>query len=397
MDTVPGAARPAAPTQSEVSRMELDLSNEQELLRQTAARFIEATCPLSVVRRLIGDETGLPADYLEAAGRLGWFSLLVPEEDGGADASGTGLCDLAIVAEERGRVLQPGPFASMNVAAAALADAGSATQRAEILPAICEGVSLATWASGDRATGSVPDATLTATTCAGGFVVSGRTGPVPAATEAEWLLVSADGPEGPSQFILESATPGITATPLAGLDVTQRFGRLSFDQVVVAPTSLLGAFGGAGRDLERELRVACVLSTSETVGAMDALFDLTRRYAVDRTAFGRPIGSFQAVKHQLADMSLSLETSKAVAAAALRAVQEDHDDAGEILSMAKSWVSDAGIDLVQGCAQVFAGIGFTWEHDLHLFLRRITMNGLLFGSSEWHRERICGIHAAEMR
>ena len=122
---------------------------------------------------------------------------------------------------------------------------------------------------------------------------------------------------------------------------------------------------------------------------MDALFEMTRRYAIDRTAFGRPIGSFQAVKHQLADISLSLEAGKAVAAAAVRAVQEDREDAGEIVSMAKAWVSDAGVDVAQGCAQVFAGIGFTWEHDLHLFLRRITMNGLLFGQSDWHRERIC--------
>ena len=140
-----------------------------------------------------------------------------------------------------------------------------------------------------------------------------------------------------------------------------------------------------------------MLSTAETVGAMDALFELTRRYALDRTAFGRPIGSFQAVKHQLADLSLALEASKAVAAAAVRAVQEDRKEAGEVVSMAKSWVADAGIDLAQGCAQVFAGIGFTWEHDLHLFLRRITMNGVLFGQPDWHRERICRAHGLSQR
>jgi alkylation response protein AidB-like acyl-CoA dehydrogenase len=110
-------------------------------------------------------------------------------------------------------------------------------------------------------------------------------------------------------------------------------------------------------------------------------------------AFGRPIGSFQAVKHQLADMSLSLESSKAVTVAAVRAVQADAVDAAETASMAKSWVDDAGVDLAQGCFQVFGGIGYTWEHDLHLFLRRIAMNGLVFGQSDWHRERICAAHA----
>jgi len=159
---------------------------------------------------------------------------------------------------------------------------------------------------------------------------------------------------------------------------------------VIGPaTSVVGEPGDGAGAIEHELRLACILTTAETVGATDALFEMTRRYAIDRTAFGRPIGSFQAVKHQLADISLSLEAGKAVTAAAVRAVQEDREDAGEIASMAKAWVSDAGVDVAQGCAQVFAGIGFTWEHDLHLFLRRITMDGLTFGQSDWHRERIC--------
>ena len=179
--------------------------------------------------------------------------------------------------------------------------------------------------------------------------------------------------------------------------MTQRYGSVSFDDVVVPVTSAIGHAGGADRDVEVQLQLACVLSTAETVGAMDALFELTRRYAIDRTAFGRPIGSFQAVKHQLADLSLALEASKAIAAAAVRAVQEDRKEAGEVVSMAKSWVADAGIDLAQGCAQVFAGIGFTWEHDLHLFLRRITMNGVLFGQPDWHRERICQAHGLSQR
>ena len=173
--------------------------------------------------------------------------------------------------------------------------------------------------------------------------------------------------------------------------MTQRYASISFDDVFVTEASAVGEVGGSENDVERQLQLACVLSTAETIGAMDALFDLTRRYAIDRMAFGRPIGSFQAVKHQMADMSLSLEASKAIAATAVRAVQDDQADAPEIVSMAKSWVADAGVDLAQGCAQVFAGIGFTWEHDLHLYLRRITMSGLLFGQSDWHRERICRI------
>jgi alkylation response protein AidB-like acyl-CoA dehydrogenase len=201
--------------------------------------------------------------------------------------------------------------------------------------------------------------------------------------------VSAAGADGPSQFVVDTTAPGLTVTPLDGLDLTQRYASVALDDVVVPADSVVGEVGGSGSAVENQLRVACVLTTAETVGAMDSLFELTRRYTIDRMAFGRPIGSFQAVKHQMADMSLALEAAKAVAAAAARAVQERWPGAGEVVSMAKSWVADVGVDLVQGCAQVYAGIGFTWEHDLHLFLRRVTMNGLLFGPADWHRERLC--------
>ncbi len=369
--------------------MELDLSSDQELLRDTAARFIESTCPLPLVRNLIGSETGLPEGYHRAAGELGWFAMLVPEEQGGGSVSGEGLCDLAIISEERGRALQPGPFVCMNVVAAALAGSGSPDQRAEILPSVRDGAGVATWVLGDADAGAASGSTLTATPRGNGFVVSGYASPVAAGATADWFLVTTGGPEGPTQFMVPAMTPGLTITPLQGLDITQRFASVAFERVIVPPTSVVGVPGRGRQDVERQLRLACILTTAETIGATDALFEMTRRYAIDRTAFGRPIGSFQAVKHQLADISLSLEAGKAVAAAAVRAVQEDREDAGEIASMAKAWVSDAGVDVAQGCAQVFAGIGFTWEHDLHLFLRRITMNGLVFGQSDWHRERIC--------
>jgi alkylation response protein AidB-like acyl-CoA dehydrogenase len=369
--------------------MELDLTSEQELLRETAARFIDASCPLPTVRQLIGSETGLPPDYLRDAGELGWFSMLVPEALGGGTVSGAGLSDLAIIAEERGRALQPGPFVSMNVAAAALANAGTPQQHTEILPALLEGGVVAAWVNGDGVTGSPQEGSVTTSHRGADFALSGEVGPVHAAAQADWLLVSAADMSGTSQFVLGAATPGVTVTPRNGLDITQRYASVSFDDVIVHSSAVVGTVGGAQADIEGQLDVACVLLTAETVGAMDALFELTRRYAIDRTAFGRPIGSFQAVKHQMADMSLALEASKAVATSAVRAVQERWEDAGDVVSMAKAWVADAGVDIVQGCAQVFAGIGFTWEHDLHLYLRRITMNGLLFGQSDWHRERIC--------
>ena len=372
--------------------MELDLSSDQELLRDSAVRFIDSTCPLRTVRELIGSETGLPGDYLRAAGELGWFAMLVPEEHGGGSVSGEGVCDLAIIAEERGRALQPGPFVCMNVVAAALVAAGSPEQQAGILPSVRDGEAVATWVLGDAIEGVGCGSSVTATSRGDGFVVSGQAHPVVAGATADWFLVTAKGAEDMTQFIVPATTPGVAVTPLEGLDITQRYASVAFDDMIVPAASVLGKPGSGQADVEHQLQLACVLSTSETVGATDALFEMTRQYAIDRTAFGRPIGSFQAVKHQLADLSLSLEAGKAITTAAVRAVQEHREDAGEIASMAKSWVSDAGVDIAQGCAQVFAGIGFTWEHDLHLFLRRITMNGLLFGQSDWHRERLCRIH-----
>ncbi len=376
--------------------MELDLSSEQELLRETAARFIEDACPLSAVRQMIGSESDFPADYIETAGQLGWFAMLVPEDLGGGSVSGAGLCDLAIIAEERGRALQPGPIVSMNVVTDALVAAGSAAHRAEVVPMLCNGTAVATWVLGDGLRGATGREPIVVTPGAEGFALSGTAQAVHGGAQADWFLVSAVGPHGGgperSQFLVETTTPGVTVSPLDALDLTQRYASVSFDDAVVSESSAVGPIGAAGPDIDRQLQLACALSTAELIGAMDALFELTRRYAIDRTAFGRPIGSFQAVKHQLADMSLSLEASKAITAAAVRSVQDRQVDADEIVSMAKSWVADAGVDLAQGCAQIFAGIGFTWEHDLHLYLRRITMSGLLLGQSDWHRERICQLH-----
>jgi alkylation response protein AidB-like acyl-CoA dehydrogenase len=372
--------------------MELELTSDQELLRGSAARFIDAVCPLATVRRLVDSDSGRPADYLRGAAELGWFAMLVGEEHGGGSVSGQGLLDLALIAEERGRGLQPGPFVSMNVVAAALEASGSTEQKRSMLPALCRGELVATWVAGPAIGQGGPASFIAAESAEHGFRLSGSARLVQDGSAADWLLVTTDGPEGPSQFLVEATTPRVTVQPLRGHDITQRLAAVSFDDVEVPTTALVGERGLAGHDVERQLQLACVLSTAETVGAMDVLFDMTRAYAADRTAFGRPIGSFQAVKHQLADMSLSLECAKAIVVAATRDVQAEQGDAAEIVSMAKSWVGDVGIDIAQGCFQVFGGIGYTWEHDLHLYLRRITMNSLLFGQADWHRERLCQIH-----
>jgi alkylation response protein AidB-like acyl-CoA dehydrogenase len=372
--------------------MELTLTDDQQLLRETATRFMEDACPLETVRTLVGGETDLPKGYLQEAANLGWFSLLVPEELGGGSISGEGLRDAAVLAEERGRRLQPGSFVPMNVVASALATNGTAAQRDEVLTAVMAGEATAAWVANDVTGTWSPGGSVAVTTHGDTYVVSGNAGVVQGAAEATWLLVVASGSDGLSQFLIPADHAGVRIHPLASHDITQRFATVELDEVALGPEALLGASGAAGDEVERQFEIALTLGVAETLGALDGLFEMTRQYAVDRTAFGRPIGSYQGIKHQLADMSLSIEAAHAVSAAATKAVQRGQSDAGEVASMAKAWLGDIGIDVAQGCFQIFAGIGYTWEHDLHLFLRRITMNGLLFGQSEWHRERICTIH-----
>jgi alkylation response protein AidB-like acyl-CoA dehydrogenase len=374
--------------------MELTLTDDQQLLRDTATRFMEAACSLETVRSLIdkSDRTDLPESYVREAANLGWFSLLVPEELGGGSISGHGLRDAAILAEERGRRLQPGPFVPMNVVANALATSGTAQQREDVLPDVMSGEAIAVWVANDATGAWAPGASVSATTREGGFVLSGLAGVVQSAADAAWLLVVASASDGLSQFLVPADTAGVIIRPLDSHDVTQRFATVEFADVALGPEAAVGTVGGAADDVERQFQIALTLLVAETLGTLDGLFEMTRQYAIDRVAFGRPIGSYQGVKYQLADMSLSIESSHAISTAATKAVQNGQSDAGEIASMAKAWLGDIGIDVAQGCFQIFAGIGYTWEHDLHLFLRRITMNGLLLGQSEWHRERICTIH-----
>jgi hypothetical protein len=221
-----------------------------------------------------------------------------------------------------------------------------------------------------------------------GFMLTGAAGFVQDADLADWILVTASAERGLSQFLIGAGTPGVTIRPLEGLDLTRRFSEVRFDDVELPASALVGQRGTAASTVGRQLDVALALTVAEMVGAMDRDFEVVLDYAKVRTAFGRPIGSFQAVKHLLADTSLALEMSKAMAVAAARSVGSAEDDATEVASMAKAFVSDSAVDLAQNCWQVFGGIGYTWEHDQHLYLRRLTTDAALYGDAAWHRERV---------
>jgi alkylation response protein AidB-like acyl-CoA dehydrogenase len=370
--------------------MQLDLSDDQTLFRDTTVAFIEAELPLDKTRKLHDDPAGYDRDWLRKSADLGWFAMLVPEQDGGGSVSGNGLLDAVIVAEQLGRFVQPGPFITMNVAASAIAAHGSAAQRQALLPAIVAGQQVITWAYADARGNWDAGQGLETTRDGGALILTGSRGCVLEAVTADWLLVTAAVDGVPAQVLVRADAPGVSIRPLHTLDLSRRQADVDFDGVRVSAGDVLSRGGTAA--LESQLLIAIALTCADTVGAIDALFSRTVAYARERIAFGRPIGSFQAIKHILADQALYLETCKAAAVAAAGAVQADDASATEVASMAAAYIGDVASDIAQECLQVHGGTGYAWEHDLHLFLRRVRSNSVLFGEPSWHRERVFAFH-----
>ncbi len=372
--------------------MDTELTQEQELLREMSARLIEDRCPIASVRALAPDERGVSTDYLKQTAELGWYALLVDEAHGGGCVSESGIADAAVVAEERGRLVQPGPFVPTNLVALALSEFGSDEQRARELPGLLAGESVATWAAADPSGSWEPGAGVRASRRGERVVLDGAKGIVQDAHIASALLVSAAGDAGPLHVLVPADTPGVTVEPLSSLDITRRFCRVRFDGAELPADAVVGSPDDAIRLHERLLAVAAVLTVAESVGGIGYVFDLTVEYAKDRYAFGRPIGSFQAIKHTLADAGMLLEMCRAISVAATRAVAAGSADAAEVASMAKAFVGKHAVGISHDCFQVIGGIAYTWEHDQHLYFRRLATDALLYGEPAWHRERICALH-----
>jgi alkylation response protein AidB-like acyl-CoA dehydrogenase len=363
------------------------LTEDQQLLLEGSSRFMEESFPLAAVRRL-GSEVGAPPpSYRLRSADLGWYSMLVPAALGGGSVSGNGVVDAALIAYRRGRALQPGSFVTTNVVALALAAAGSGEQRDKVLPALISGQAGGAWLGLDY---DDPARTiLRAESLGAGYRLSGGPISVQELEADSWLLLTTEHEGGLSQFLLEPEFPGVTIAARQSLDLSRRTSLVAIDGIEVTSSALVGAPGEAKSVVAEQLAVACVLTAAESVGAMDRDFQTALQYAKDRTAFGRPIGSFQAVKHQLADTSLLLEMSKGAVLAAAASLGEGDDHGLQAASMAKALVAEHSVELAQTCFQVFGGIGFTWEHDQHLFLRRMTSDAAMYGGAAWHREHVC--------
>jgi alkylation response protein AidB-like acyl-CoA dehydrogenase len=369
--------------------VDYELTADQELFAQTTRKFVAAESPMTAVRALEHDPGGFDRGYWRRGAELGWTSVLVDEKDGGGSVSGSGVSDLTLVAEEMGRMVAPGPLVPTNVVAATVSASGTAEQRADLLPGILSGDLVAAWACAER-TGSwdASGLALTSIPDGDGFTLTGTKTFVEAGAQADVFLVTARTGTGLSQFVVPASTPGVTVTPRRSLDLVRRFANVDFDHVAVPPSAAVGVIGGAGADVERQLQLAVVLQSAESVGATARAFEVTLEYAADRFSFGRPLASYQALKHRFADSKLWVETCAAAVTAAARAVDDGGTRAAEMASVAKSYVGDSAPEIVQDCVQMHGGIGVTWEHDLHLYLRRVTVNRNIYGTPMEHRERL---------
>lgn len=371
--------------------MAFGLTDDQELFRSTCRRALQERAPVERVRQLIGDPVGFDRATWTAGAGLGWYAMFVPEELGGGSVSGQPLVDAAVVAEELGRLVHPGPALATNVVAAGLARAASAELAERVLPGIAAGEVVATWALAGPDDPLPTRSPVTATPDGDGYRLDGVASYVPDAAAADVLLVSAASPGGPAQFLLPRGTPGIRIEPLETLDLARRLATVRFTGVRAGAETVVGTPGGAAADVEHQLRVALVLQCAETTGATARGLEMTVQYAKDRVAFGRPIGSYQALKHRMADHRMWLEGSAAITAHAARAVQDGRPDAAIAPRVAAAHVGRRSTATLHDCVQLHGGIGMTWEYDLHLYFRRVISNEVLYGSPELHQRTLVDI------
>jgi len=371
--------------------LDFNLSEDQEFFRQSVEKFLATEVPLEGVRQLADSEAGFDRDWWRRGAELGLTALLVPEEQGGMSLAGEGFLDLVMVAEEMGRLVSPGPLFATSVFAAALAELGSEEQKSTLLPQIVAGETIASWAlyeHGGRWQPQQISMEAVPSSSGDGYVLNGIKSPVEAASEADYFLVMARTPDGLTQFLVPADTAGLTVKSMESLDLVRRYGELHFDQVELPASSVAGIPGAGAEDFERLLQIAVALQCAETSGVVARVLEFTLEYAFDRYSFGRPLASYQALKHRFADMKLWSEACLAAATGAAKAVQYKTDDAALVVASAKSYIGDHATKIIQDCVQLHGGIGVTWEHNIHLYLRRATCNQVQYGTPAEHRERI---------
>src|SRR5271168_2430316 len=373
--------------------MDIGFTEEQEMLRDSARRFFESECTPRFVRQRMVEPAAVTDEFWQKLAGQGWLGIVYPEADGG---SGLGLVDVVVLMEEMGRRVMPGPFFStVLLGGAAIAEAGSPAQRRLWLPRIAAGEIKAALAWTEPALRwDAAGVALPARETGGGFILSGSKLFVGDAHLADILVVAArtrDGStmeDGVSLILVPKETPGLTVRVLPTIDETRKLCEVRLDNVALPAGALLGEIHQGWVPLARVIARATVALAAEMCGGAQQVLDMTVAYAKMRVAFGKPIGSYQGVKHQAADMLVALENAKSLTYYAAWAFDQDLDEAPLAVSMAKAAASDMARKIGGAGIQLHGGIGMTWEHDLQLYFKRAKACEVAFGDATWHRERV---------
>ena len=367
--------------------MDFGFSEEQEMLRDAAKRFLADNCPTKFVRQMMADGTAHDQGFWKKIVELGWPGLLIPENYGGQGGS---FLDMTVIAEEAGKVLVPGPFfTSALLGAPLMIEGGSEEQKKSILPRMASGEFIGTVAIAEAA-GRFDAAgiQLKASKSGSDYVLSGRSSSCPTHTSqmvSRWRAHRRQRENGISIFLVPSDAKGVTVTQLKTVDMTRRL-----CHIVRQRESRRHARKGGRRmaDSPAHLDIATAALATEMVGTAQRALDMSVDYAKTRVQFGKPIGSFQAVKHKCVDMMVAVENARSLVYYACWTVDTKNDEAKTSVPMAKAYASDMAKNVTSEAIQVHGGIGFTWEHDMHLFHRRALAGEANFGNAPVHRETV---------
>jgi alkylation response protein AidB-like acyl-CoA dehydrogenase len=372
--------------------MDFGFSEEQEMLRKSARDFLTKEAPMTYVRRMMEDERGFTDELWRKMADLGWMGLILPEAHGGA---GLTFVDMVVVLEEMGRVVLPGPFfTTAIVGGVALAQAGSPAQQADFLPKLAEGKLRVTLAQLEpSARWDAEGIALEARKDGGGYKLSGTKLFVPDAHTADLVIVAGRAPgskgaEGVSLFLVDAHAPGVTTTLLSTMDQTRKLCEVVLKDVAVPADRVLGTPGEGWKVLDRVIDRGKVGLAAEMCGGAQRVLEMSVEYAKVREQFGRPIGSFQAIQHKCANMLVEVESSKSATYYAAWAVSNDVAEAPLAAAMAKAYCSDAYRHTAGEGIQIHGGIGFTWEHDMHIYFKRAKSSEVTFGDATWNRELV---------
>jgi alkylation response protein AidB-like acyl-CoA dehydrogenase len=366
--------------------MDFSFTPEQDDLRQTVRKFLDAKSDEQTVRRLMTSELGYDREvWAQLADQLGLAGLIVPETFNGA---GLGFVDLAVVLEEMGRALLCAPYLSTAVLATnALLHCASPAAQSALLPGIASGQRIATLAFAEPHRGwDLAGVTMRAVREDDVWQLDGVKTYVLDGQSADVLLVVAKAGDGLSLFRVDADTDGLERTLLPTLDLTRKLAQLTF---AATPAERIGTEGDLTHALDKVLELGVVALAAEQVGGAQRCLELSTEYAKTRLQFGRPIGSYQAIKHRCADMLVAVEFAKSAAYfAAFRAADGDDAELAAAASMAKSYCSEAYFQAAADTIQIHGGMGFTWEHPAHLYFKRAKSSSLLFGDPLHHREKL---------